>query len=123
MHAARTHAQVQLVLIDAGVAIDNLDIRDGAQTIPSAFASRSGKVAVGRVLIERGADPNAVDKRSWAPLHFASQYDTTQLLLGQDVDSNTQRDDLWSPLHLASANGHLNVVEFRIAGSAWCKWS
>jgi ankyrin repeat protein len=71
VHIASQNGHVDAVrsLIRAGVPVD---LRNGAQKTPSALASGKGKVELGRLLIERGADLYAQDDQDWIPLHFAS---------------------------------------------------
>ncbi|QMU74840.1 ankyrin repeat domain-containing protein [Streptacidiphilus sp. PB12-B1b] len=38
----------------------------------------NGDVAESRATLERGADPDAVDKAGWTPLHFAAQAQEAQ---------------------------------------------
>jgi ankyrin repeat protein len=58
-------------------------------------------VAIMRLLINRGADVNAVNNRGQTPLHWAATYgytDTVRLLLEKDADINAIDSDGETPL-------------------------
>ena len=72
MHIASQngHLDVVRLLIDSRIAVD---IRGGFQMTPLALASSTGQAKVAALLSEQGADMNAWDNESWAPLHFTSR--------------------------------------------------
>src|SRR6266404_7147307 len=72
-----------------------------------------GHVEVSKLLIECGADVNALDGSKWNPLHFASRFDhleVVQWLLDRGAAVNFQTSDGWTPLHLAAYSGHFVIA-------------
>ena len=87
-----------------------------------------GQVAVADVLLERGADPNALTRDSFlkiAPLGCAVAtpdvpnpsdreelvLDLVKLLISSGADVNARRRDGLTALHSAAYRGHLRVIE------------
>lgn len=97
------------------------DHGEGA-TLLHIAASRN-RVAVVKLLIERGADVNA--KGGWwvvTPLHWAADNGHTEIVRllikhGADVNVRTEEHG-YTPLHWAAGNGHRATVELLIAASA-----
>jgi ankyrin repeat protein len=94
-----------------------------------------GQAAVARLLLDRGADPNAVTRESFlqiAPLGCAVAtpdvpnpsdredivLDLVKLLLSSGADVNTRRRDGLTALHSAAYRGHLRVMETLLANGA-----
>ena len=64
---------------------------------------------VARVLLEYGADTNALEVRNRTPLHFRSELGpvgVVRVLLEHGADPNARDVDNATPLHLASGSGH-----------------
>ena len=77
-------------------------------------AAQCNRSEVVRILLEFGADMEAVDCDGARPLHLAARFGHTaaaQLLLDSGADK--EAEDLWArrPLHWAAENGTLKVVE------------
>jgi ankyrin repeat protein len=87
-----------------------------------------GQTAVAGLLLERGADPNAVTRDSFlqiAPLgcavatpdvpnpsdHEGVVLELVQLLISNGADLNARRRDGLTALHSAAYRGHLGVIE------------
>jgi ankyrin repeat protein len=94
-----------------------------------------GQTAVASLLLERGADPNAVTRDSFlqiAPLGCAVAtpdvpnpsdredvvIDLVNLLLSRGADVNARRRDGLTALHSAAYRGHLRVMETLLAHGA-----
>lgn len=86
LHAAASRGKVAVLrlLLDAGA---NIDARDNARRTAlhhvarlSKFASRRDAGEAARLLLERGADANAVDTDGWTPMACASQRGLTEVL-------------------------------------------
>src|SRR6266404_4864120 len=78
-------------------------------------------IEVSKLLIERGADVNALDVNKWTPLHCASRvghHDVMQLLLNRGAAVNFQSDDGNTPLHLAAYNGHFVITQMLLDHNA-----
>jgi ankyrin repeat protein len=72
-----------------------------------------GHIEVAKLLIERGADVNALDEEKWTPLHFASRFghlDVAKWLLAHGASVNSQKKDGWTPLHSAAYRGHFQIA-------------
>lgn len=74
------------------------------------FAAYFGRLEVARLLLERGADPNAVasNQSRVTPLHSAvagRHRDLAGLLLALGSSANAVQQGGWTPLHAAARNG------------------
>ena len=92
----------------------NINAQNFNGSTPLHFASRNGHEQVVRVLLDKGADANAMFKDDgWTPLHFASQNGYEQvvrMLLDKGADVNAKDIGGWAPLHNASEYGYEQVV-------------
>ncbi len=80
-----------------------------------------GHVEVSKLLIERGADVNALNGAKWNPLHFASRFghlEAVQWLLDCGVPVNFQSLEGYIPLHLAAYFGHFEIVRMLLEHKA-----
>ena len=80
-----------------------------------------GHIEVAKLLIERGADVNALGLDEWTPLHFASRFghlDVAKWLLDRHADSKSKIWDGWTSLHLAAANQHIEIARLLLESDA-----
>jgi ankyrin repeat protein len=110
--------RVAQLLLDSGADVNTR--RNDHQT-PLHRASYFGNVEIVRLLLDHGADPEAIAEGDMGqkPLHLVSygrcgsQEDVVrvaQLLLGRGANVNTRRKDDQTPLHRASYLGNVEIV-------------
>jgi len=78
------------------------------------IASCLGHTEIAKLLVDKGADPNAKDYLGFTPLHWAtamSHVELVNLLLqhGADIDAKALNDI--TPLHIAAALGSRDVIK------------
>lgn len=100
-------------LVDADPARATAFSADGFT--PLHFAAFFGTREVARLLLERGADPDAVARNPMMvrPLHSAAAAGRTEiveLLLARAADVNARQQGGWTTLHAAAANGNAPMV-------------
>jgi ankyrin repeat protein len=76
-----------------------------------------------RLLIEQGADVNAVaeNRQRVAPAHAAvaaRDYDTMRMLLERGADANARQEMDYTPLHGAAAHGDIEMAKLLLAHGA-----
>src|SRR5262245_40698689 len=90
---------------------------------PLHLAAYFGQEGMARILLDRGADPNAVSRNTMAlrPLHSASvsrAFEIVRDLLAHGADANAKQHGGWTPLHAAAFNGDLPMAELHLAHGA-----
>lgn len=78
-----------------------------------------------RVLLDEGADVNAIKRADWSPLMLACaktqeklSVDIVKMLLEKGALMNLSNKDGWSALHLVSRDGNVNVFRVLVDGGA-----
>jgi len=95
--------------------------RDICGRAPLHYAAREGRVEVIKLLLERGAYPNAWDNGDKTPLHYAAErgdVEIVRLLLEKGADLNARDYMGQTPLHEATKNGHVDVVKLLLEHGA-----
>lgn len=76
------------------------------------------------LLKERNANPNLINNKGEAALHWAAiggknseEILSTLLSRGANINIQTQKEG-WTPLHIAAGKGHLNLVEMLVSRGA-----
>ena len=104
-------------LLDAGADVEAASRNDmGARPLHSAAAGRH--LDVSRLLIERGADVNALEHGGYVPLHQAAQNgdgELVELLLATGADRDIRLDDGRTAADIALEAGHPGLAE-RLGG-------
>ena len=78
-------------------------------------------VAVAKLLIQNGADVNAVDEAHRTSLHCATlegHVDVAKLLIQNGADVNAVNKGNWTSLHFTTWKGHVDVVKLLIQNGA-----
>lgn len=101
----RHGSEIASLLLDKGAEIDARTDLLGETPLHRAVTAEDGAVVA--LLIERGADPNAMRSEGRAPMHDAAAYGKSEMVRllaekGAKVDLATPGGD--TPLHLAVAN-------------------
>jgi uncharacterized protein len=108
-------------LLAAGPKLASVWSSDGFT--PLHLASYFGNDTMARLLLENGADPNAVSRNAMAlrPLHSASaarNFGIVAMLLKRGADVNARQHGGWTALHSAASHGDLPLVELLIENGA-----
>ena len=99
-------------LIEAGSNPNYADAGGFPSIIAALSTSRGDRIAIVRLLLERGADPNGRGVNDWTPLHYAAgqrDADAMRLLLASGADPflRTRIDDHASALEEAERAGYV----------------
>lgn len=93
--------------LDSGVPVNGFDSL-GQTALIAAIGNNSLDEV--KLLLARGADPNLADNAGWTPLHFATWFGSTSVLLKELLDHgagiNARNDRGITPLYFASVAGH-----------------
>jgi ankyrin repeat protein len=108
-------------LLEEAPALAALVSADGFT--PLHLAAYFGREPTARVLLERGADPDAVSHNPMAlrPLHSAAvspSLGIVKMLVAGGADINAKQHGGWTPLHAAAFNGDLPMAEYLVAHGA-----
>ena len=93
-----------------------LTLKDGTSPLHVALTT-SNNQEIAKVLIEHGADPNALDKDGQNPLLYAlmnGQKEIAEFLIEQGPDPNVSDRDGQTPLHYAVTFGYKEMVQLLI---------
>ncbi|KAI5924010.1 ankyrin repeat-containing domain protein [Camillea tinctor] len=90
----------------------DLDARNTRERTPLFEAAWIGCVKIVKILIQKGANVEAIATGGWRPLHAA--YDNaaiTRLLLEKEADPNLKNDSAETSLHIATKWGYHDTVK------------
>jgi ankyrin repeat protein len=98
----------------------SVNLHDGLDSTPLHYAALYGSPAAVRLLLDRGADPNARNKSENTPLIYAAyQLAKTQLLVAKGAQVNASGKDGITPLMVAaSTHGNTETVRYLLDKAA-----
>ena len=109
-------------LLDRGVNPCAIDNEEGSQKRTALhYAAPGGFLKGVDILIEKGADVQALDAKSWSPLHHAAiggYCRTSEVLLKAGASVHSLNSLLETPLHCAARNGHNDVFKLLLEWGA-----
>jgi len=111
--AAQPALSAVAALLSTGVSADDRD-DTGSTALQSAIQGSSEHLKVAQLLLEHGANPNAVDAMQETPLHVSVAYDMTSfvsLLLKHGADIAAESALGWSAIATATRLGHTNSLK------------
>lgn len=98
-----------------------VDARDDNGNTPLHRAARAGAYNIVSILLQNGADANAINELGETPLHMAAYSDcaeTIDLLQQYEAGLDIQDSDGQTPLHNAAADGSEIACELLLAAGA-----
>jgi ankyrin repeat protein len=101
------HLDLARFLLEQGASVNSASAND-ARVMPLHSAAAAQNVAIARLLLAAGADPNAVQTDGFTPLHSAAQngqLEMIELLLEHGARSDSRTVNGKTPLALAEATG------------------
>ena len=97
----------------------NINVRNKSEWTPLHLAIEKGFYEIAKMLIEKGADVNAINNRGRAPLHFNENLQILKLLIEKGANINEKdKETGWTPLHFAVIRPNMEIVESLIANGA-----
>lgn len=88
-------------------------------------AAKEGNITACKLLLEQGAEVNAMDEKGNTPLHYAAQGGYTELcklLLEHGADVNVMGNRYcWTPLHFAAEEGCTETCKLLLEHGAQVK--
>ena len=93
---------------------ENVMQRDPTGVTPLHLASKLGMVKATKLLLEKGAEVDALNMDGVSPLHLTAareKPETFAILLAHGADPRKVERDGWTPLHWAGFRGCVPVIE------------
>lgn len=107
-----------LLFLKAGM---DVDIRDEREWTPLMVAAFNGNEVVAKLLIQHGANPNALDRAGYAPLHWAALNgfeSVVKMLIDKGVDRDARSKFGITALMQTASGGHCGVLTLLLQADA-----
>ncbi len=114
------HEAVARLLVESGAQI-NSPSKNTQRVMPLHSAAASRSLEIARLLLEHGADPDALQEGDFTPLHEAAangQLELVRLLLAHGADINLSQKPGQTAIAFAQKAGHQEVAEFLLSHGA-----
>lgn len=99
-----------------------VEARNANQSTPLHVAVDVDNELIVRYLIEKEADPNAVNRSNVTPLFYAKKVEIAKLLIEKGADINAQNSSFITPLLTASSQGRFEIVKLLIERGVDIHW-
>ena len=104
-------AKITELLLEYGA---RLEVHDGTKT-PLMFAARYGRTSILNLLIDGGADLNAINNYRNTAFHYAAKYnriDILKILYNNGAKVNIPNNDQWTALDYSIINNKPDIQEY-----------
>ncbi|XP_030577806.1 ankyrin repeat and EF-hand domain-containing protein 1 [Archocentrus centrarchus] len=104
-----------LLMLDAGADPNAAHQKTGVTVLMEA--AKAGSLPLVRAIIRMGGDPNALDTKRHAAVHYAAMggfFEVIQVLSAHSADMSVMNLDNCTPLHYAAASGNANCCKFLV---------
>ena len=112
---AKGQPVIATILVNNGAEVNVRDTGNLSRDYtPLHWAARQGHNDLVRLLLEKGADPNAVSKSGETPLHLTSsqgKIETAEILISKGADLNIKDLQGLTPYDSAEKNGKSDYVK------------
>lgn len=119
IHLNKNTVEMVNLLLSYGADPEDSDSSGGTALMAAALAGNS---EVARILLEKGAKPNARQQDGSTALnmacYFEGQADTLRVLLNSQADPNLADDQGMAPLHFACLMGDAEMVQLLLDANA-----
>ncbi|XP_044026317.1 ankyrin repeat and EF-hand domain-containing protein 1a isoform X2 [Siniperca chuatsi] len=102
-----------LIMLDAGADPNATNQKTGVTALMEA--AKAGSLQLVKTILKRGGNPNALDQKRLAAIHYAAMggfFEVIQVLSAYSADMGVINLEDCTPLHYAAATGDANCCKF-----------